>query len=162
ALYGITVLIAMLVSLGATIAWSSRLRALIAEPILELADTARSVSDSRDYTIRATNTSKDEMGTLAGALNQMMDGIQSRDSELRTALKDQRDALERLAKANTDLAKANTDLQHSNADLARSNSDLERFAFVASHDLQEPLRMITAYSQLLVAEYFQKNEGRSS
>jgi len=57
------------------------------------------------------------------------------------------------------LARLNSALRHSNESLARSNEDLERFAFVASHDLQEPLRMITVYSQLLVQAYPDTQNG---
>ncbi|MEH1922568.1 sensor histidine kinase [Nostoc sp.] len=78
-------------------------------------------------------------------------------TEQQIALRDRNLAQMALQKANEELEikvqVRTAELQKLNEELKRSNQELEQFAYVASHDLQEPLRAVTGYTQLLENEY---------
>ncbi len=73
---------------------------------------------------------------------------------LEAALRQANDELERRVQERTSALTRQTDeLERANEALIQSNLDLQRFAYIASHDLQAPLRSITGFVQLIQLEY---------
>lgn len=241
---------------------SRLLQGAISEPILELEQTARVISEKKDYSVRALKGGNDEVGALTDAFNHMLTQIELQNSEItsfnqkleqkvdeRTSeLQHQKEFVETIINSSVDLVtvfnrdlqylmlnkraleyygvnegeligknllevfpekvgmnrdltkaltgvpvhnprykspirnrtfenfylplkdkdetiygvlsighditsimEANEMLEKVNAELMKSNRDLEQFAYVASHDLQEPLRKIQTFTQLLEA-----------
>jgi len=64
-----------------------------------------------------------------------------------------RQTMQRLTDANEELEQRSQQIERFNANLSRSNEELKQFAYVASHDLQEPLRKVTSFCQMLKDEY---------
>jgi signal transduction histidine kinase len=131
-IYGATVLGVLLVSSLVAFLLSSKLRDVIATPIAQLAGAMTSVSETGDYSTRVKKLSGDELGVLADRFNEMLAGIESRETSLRTALREQRQKEE---------------------ELRRANDDLQQFAYSASHDLQEPIRNVAVYSEIIARRY---------
>lgn len=117
-----------LILLGlALVAMELALRAFskgILQPVQRLAQTANEISGG-DLSRRVEISGDDEIGELGRDFNQMT---------------------ERLIEANSGLERK---VEERTAELEQSNADLAQFAYVASHDLKEPLRMVTSYVQLL-------------
>lgn len=94
-----------------------------------------------------------ELHYLARVFDEMADSLQQRIAERERAEA-------QLRVANAELKSFNEELERRvalrTAELKRSNEELEQFAYVASHDLQEPLRMVTNYMQLLQQRYGEK------
>lgn len=124
---------------------SKRLQKTITDPILTLADTARAISEQGDYGVRANKSGVDEVGLLTDAFNHMLAQIEAQNSEI-TAFSQKLE--QKVQERTRELEQAKDDMEIVNDKLVKSNHDLEQFAYIASHDLQEPLRKIQMFTEM--------------
>ncbi|GIE96209.1 sensor histidine kinase [Paractinoplanes rishiriensis] len=111
---------------------------LVSRPVVDLADQVRKVADG-DYDRRIESRGSPELASLADDVDGMRRKIASELSEVR--------------EARSQVEWVNDQLKVQAEELTRSNRDLEQFAYVASHDLQEPLRKVASFCQLLQRRY---------
>jgi len=123
-----------------------------------------------DLTSRVGIDSKDELGQLSLAFDQLLDELEASQEEvqaytqsLETKVEERTGELKLLnQQLQQDIVvrkQAEEALAQQARELARSNDELEQFAYVASHDLKEPLRMVSSYLQLLERRYYNKLDG---
>jgi PAS domain S-box-containing protein len=106
--YAGIVFIIMLVASVVALIISSFLQRLISSPILELAETANTISQNQRYDLRAVKHGNDEIGVLIDGFNEMLSQIQIRDA----ALELHSESLEaQIAARTAELSKANADLR---------------------------------------------------
>jgi PAS domain S-box-containing protein len=82
-LYGGIALLVMAMSLLAAYLVSRKLQHQISRPILALAETARAVSERHDYSVRAPELGRDELGLLTGAFNHMLAEVDAKSEALK-------------------------------------------------------------------------------
>ncbi|MCB0066625.1 MAG: HAMP domain-containing protein [Caldilineaceae bacterium] len=145
----------------APIYWA--LRRLVIQPLATVRAGALEIA-SGNLNYRIDLPQRDEIGQLAADFNVMVGELQARNVELsaktdalsaeviehqatQAALRSLNETLE------ARIAERTRDLEAANQDLIRSNRELQEFAFVASHDLQEPLRKIQAFGDRLLERY---------
>lgn len=137
--------ICVLVGVAVTLFLTKR----IASPIRELNMVTQKISEGiLDQSIKIT--SRDEISDLARAFNHMMGRLRDYRGQVEERTTQLVLANQKMAQEIAERKRVERALELKTKELSRSNSELEQFAYIVSHDLQEPLRKVMAFGDRLL------------
>jgi diguanylate cyclase (GGDEF)-like protein len=120
------VTVVLLASLLVAFALNERMQYIITAPLLRLSSIARQISTERNYSLRVTGESRDELGTLIKDFNTMLDEIETRERKLKLNQED----------LEARVARRTRELEMTNRELASAKQQAESVAMRMQHQAQ--------------------------
>jgi signal transduction histidine kinase/AmiR/NasT family two-component response regulator len=168
--YVLIAILASLLAMGIAFLLMRRLNNVITQPVLAIADVAREVVATGDYSRRAARLSDDEVAELADSFNKMLSVIETRTRELETSNSEIAREAEQRSQAQKEIMRLNEELEQrvhertvqleqANGELAMAMEEAKsanqaKSAFLSSmsHELRTPLNAILGFAQILTSD----------